>query len=500
MAAYTCDPDGLITYFNRQVSGNSRGRATSSMTPWTASAGRSNCFPPNGARAPPRRVLDGPVRFGPAKSRVARRSRSSARTARASPSSPTPTRCTTSPEQLLGAANILVDLTQRQRHGAGVAGERGEATGDRPGDPGMREAGLRRRHPPRDEPGRALHDRGGERPGGPGTVRLRRGRARVPGAFREFNERVCRGEGGTWNSRSSASAARVAGWRRRGPPPRRRRPPHPPGRDAGRHRAKADGRGPADQRGAPPPARRQLALRLHLSDRPRGRRVPPLLVHQRGRGGALRGDAGRGDRRPDEPLRPHPRGGSAPRAGRGRGLPPGSEAVRLPVPRAESRRAGPVAALPIGPEAPRRRRIGLGRRRGRHHRAGGDGAGVREADRRKDEFLAMLAHELRNPLAVHLQRRPGREAERRARAPRVEPGGRRESAHEPLPADRRPARRLPDHRGQDPARKDGQRHPHPGARPRVREAAGRGAASRARPRSTTACGSRPTRRGSSRSR
>ena len=30
---------------------------------------------------------------------------------------------------------------------------------------------------------------------------------------------------------------------------------------------------------------------------------------------------------------------------------------------------------------------------------------LREADRRKDEFLAMLAHELRNPLAPHPQRR-----------------------------------------------------------------------------------------------
>ena len=29
---------------------------------------------------------------------------------------------------------------------------------------------------------------------------------------------------------------------------------------------------------------------------------------------------------------------------------------------------------------------------------------LREADRRKDEFLAMLAHELRNPLAPILQR------------------------------------------------------------------------------------------------
>jgi Osmosensitive K+ channel histidine kinase len=37
---------------------------------------------------------------------------------------------------------------------------------------------------------------------------------------------------------------------------------------------------------------------------------------------------------------------------------------------------------------------------------------VREADRRKDEFLAMLAHELRNPLApirnaLHIMKQPG---------------------------------------------------------------------------------------------
>jgi signal transduction histidine kinase/CheY-like chemotaxis protein len=46
---------------------------------------------------------------------------------------------------------------------------------------------------------------------------------------------------------------------------------------------------------------------------------------------------------------------------------------------------------------------------------------LREADRRKDEFLAMLSHELRNPLApivnaIHLLRRGGLDGERAARA------------------------------------------------------------------------------------
>ena len=35
----------------------------------------------------------------------------------------------------------------------------------------------------------------------------------------------------------------------------------------------------------------------------------------------------------------------------------------------------------------------------RHHQSEEGGTALREADRRKDEFLAMLAHELRNPLA-----------------------------------------------------------------------------------------------------
>ena len=68
------------------------------------------------------------------------------------------------------------------------------------------------------------------------------------------------------------------------------------------------------------------------TNRPRGRRLPPLQLRQRRRGGALRGDAGGGGRGPGEPLRAHRGGGPASRAGRGgRGL-PGPEAVRLPVP------------------------------------------------------------------------------------------------------------------------------------------------------------------------
>ena len=61
--------------------------------------------------------------------------------------------------------------------------------------------------------------------------------------------------------------------------------------------------------------------------------------------------------------------------------------------------------------APRARRDGLRghRRLHRHHREEAGREGVKDADKRKDEFLAMLAHELRNPLAairssVHLIR------------------------------------------------------------------------------------------------
>ena len=76
-----------------------------------------------------------------------------------------------------------------------------------------------------------------------------------------------------------------------------------------------------------------------------------------------------------------------------------------------------------------------------------------EADRRKDEFLAMLAHELRNPLApirnaLQVLRRPRRPTRRRSRA-----GPGHDGAAGPAdgPAGRRPAGRVPDHPGQDRA-------------------------------------------------
>ena len=78
---------------------------------------------------------------------------------------------------------------------------------------------------------------------------------------------------------------------------------------------------------------------------------------------------------------------------------------------------------------------------------------IQEADRRKDEFLAMLAHELRNPLA------PIRNAVEVLRAVRRRPPralgwagdviDRQVDAHGP--AGGRPARRVPDHPRQDPA-------------------------------------------------
>ena len=76
----------------------------------------------------------------------------------------------------------------------------------------------------------------------------------------------------------------------------------------------------------------------------------------------------------------------------------------------------------------------------------------READRRKNEFLAMLSHELRNPLApirnslyILEHAAPGGEQARRAKAVIERQVG---HAH---PAGRRPARRHAHHQRQDPA-------------------------------------------------
>ena len=82
---------------------------------------------------------------------------------------------------------------------------------------------------------------------------------------------------------------------------------------------------------------------------------------------------------------------------------------------------------------------------------------LREADQRKDHFLAMLAHELRNPLApisnaVQIMRIEGPE---RAQLRLVDRGDRRtDQAHDPNR--RRPARRLADHsrQGRLPDRAD----------------------------------------------
>ena len=77
---------------------------------------------------------------------------------------------------------------------------------------------------------------------------------------------------------------------------------------------------------------------------------------------------------------------------------------------------------------------------------------LREADRRKDEFLAMLAHELRNPLApirtgLELIRVAGNTPE--AVEPRAQHDGAPGRAHGA--ADRRSARRLAHHVREDPA-------------------------------------------------
>ena len=129
-------------------------------------------------------------------------------------------------------------------------------------------------------------------------------------------------------------------------------------------------------------------------------------------------------------------------------------------------------------------------------------AALEQADRRKDEFLAMLAHELRNPLAAisNAVDRP-QAVERRRGASRL---GRTSSAagEAPRPADRRPARRLADHQRQDPAPQGGHRRDarsSPGRRGRPAARSRSGSTSSSSPSTRPTSGSRPTRRGSSRS-
>ena len=71
---------------------------------------------------------------------------------------------------------------------------------------------------------------------------------------------------------------------------------------------------------------------------------------------------------------------------------------------------------------------------------------LREAARRKDEFVAMLAHELRNPLGADQQRDGDHAAgaDRRRRL-RRRPRDGRAPARPPRAPDRRPARRQPGH-------------------------------------------------------
>ena len=109
-------------------------------------------------------------------------------------------------------------------------------------------------------------------------------------------------------------------------------------------------------------------------------------------------------------------------------------------------------------------------------------AELQEVDRRKDEFLAMLSHELRNPLAPILS--GGRDPAPRARRRRAEASARAGDraagrAHEA--AARRPARRLAGEPGQDRAATEADR-------PRSGPVAGRrGRAGRCWPRSSSGC-------------
>ena len=74
-----------------------------------------------------------------------------------------------------------------------------------------------------------------------------------------------------------------------------------------------------------------------------------------------------------------------------------------------------------------------------------------EADVHKNEFLAMLAHELRNPLAAIRNAVDARGPLGHDGGPRMEPGRHRPAGQAPRPPHRRPAGRLPHHAGEDPA-------------------------------------------------
>ena len=77
---------------------------------------------------------------------------------------------------------------------------------------------------------------------------------------------------------------------------------------------------------------------------------------------------------------------------------------------------------------------------------------LREPDRRKDEFLALLAHELRNPLApLRNGLQVMRLAEGDASAVAQAPGDDGAAARAHGAADRRPARHLPHQPQQDGA-------------------------------------------------
>ena len=107
-------------------------------------------------------------------------------------------------------------------------------------------------------------------------------------------------------------------------------------------------------------------------------------------------------------------------------------------------------------------------------------AELEEADLHKNEFLAMLAHELRNPLAAIRNAVDARGPLGHEGGPRMEPGRHRPAGQELRPPHRRPAGRLPHHRGQDPAPQgSSSTPPRPPPRRRGREAARRGAEARA---------------------